>query len=134
MADFREELYQGYISRFKGNNGLRSPENLAEYFSWCEYRLLPHFAKVPKDAKILELGAGAGYFLEFLRRKGYEQACGIDVADEQVKIATTRGNVVHVADAFNYLKGKAGRYDVIVALDFIGKFKQYCKSIFQQWS
>jgi SAM-dependent methyltransferase len=73
-----------------------------------------------KDARILDVGCGAGHFLYFLDHAGYKNYLGIDISPEQV--AFCRDNVtdnVEIVDAFEFLKLKPDHFDVIFSNNFI---------------
>ena len=122
MADFRTELYRRYVSTFKAKQIERNDAALASYWKWCEFTYLPLLAEVPRDGAILELGCGPGPMLEFLQRHGYGAAHGIDVSEEQVHLAVERGLDARVADVFQFLDADPGRYDAILAIDFVEHF------------
>ena len=44
-----------------------------------------------KDAAILDIGCGVGFFLWFLQKNGFTNTSGIDVSPEQVKVAAKFG-------------------------------------------
>ena len=78
MNDFRSRLYDRYVSTFNGDSSLSSAA-LASHWRWCDRRLVPLFADLPRSANILELGCGPGYLLEYLERNGFKNASGVDI-------------------------------------------------------
>ena len=86
-----------------------------------------HFAQVYRgylpenvDATVLDIGCGAGHFLYFLEQGGYRAVVGIDVSPQQVEKSRMRvKGRVEVADAFEFLDGKEGVYDLITAHDML---------------
>ena len=122
MSDFRRELYRRYVSTFARHGSHVDDEVLANYWRWCERKLLPLFDGVGRQGRVLELGCGPGHFLEFLSRQGFAQAEGIDLADEQVALATSRGLSARVADVFDALAAEDGSLAAVVAIDFIEHF------------
>ncbi|MFH1459646.1 MAG: class I SAM-dependent methyltransferase [Candidatus Omnitrophota bacterium] len=73
-----------------------------------------------KQAKILDVGCGTGYWLYYLKKKGYTNYSGIDISAQQVKICRERINAeVEQADVFEYLKNKENSYDLIVGHDIL---------------
>lgn len=73
-----------------------------------------------KQAKILDLGCGAGHFLYFLQKKGFKNCVGIDISEQQVDYCKKNiSNSVKVFDGFEFLKDKENIFDVIVANDFL---------------
>ena len=78
------------------------------------HNYLPH---VPdrKDASILVISCGPGYFVNLLRDRGYTGVEGIDSAPEKIEHATRRGLPCRVARAFPHLADGGPTYDVIFA-------------------
>ena len=101
MSDFRTELYERYVSTFKGAERAVSPADRESYFRWCRHKFLPLFDDLSRDGRILELGCGAGDMLEYLGRNGFSAVEGIDLAPEQVRLATERVLNARVADVFD---------------------------------
>jgi SAM-dependent methyltransferase len=122
MSDYRVIFYNHYLSKFKGMDSELSDDRLASYFVWCEYKFLPLLEGLSFESKILELGCGPGYMLEFLARYNFKHVKGIDISSEQVELANNRGCDTEVANVFEYLKGKNDTFDAIIALDFIEHF------------
>ena len=46
---------------------------------------------MPKSARILDIGCGSGSFLKALSEHGYTEITGIDLSEEQVKLAHQLG-------------------------------------------
>lgn len=122
MRDFRAELYERYVSKFKEEKVQLSEKALASYFQWCRYKFLPLFEGIPNDGSILELGCGPGYMLQFLGQCGFQRVKGIDLSKEQIELALQRGCDAEVADLFEYLSGRTDSFDAIVALDLLEHF------------
>lgn len=122
MSDFRTALYERYVSAFKGETAPRDEAALAPYFRWCDYRLWPLFAELPRESRVLELGCGPGDLLLYLRQRGFGSLQGIDVSAEQVAIASARGLDAQVADVFEHLERSDARFDAILAFDFVEHF------------
>jgi SAM-dependent methyltransferase len=101
-------------------------------WKWFDHKYLPLISPYPKDSAILELGCGRGYMLEYLRNQGFYNLNGIDISDEQVKIAKQKDLNVEVADAIEYLKNDKEKFKVIIALDFVEHFhKEELNEIFK---
>jgi len=122
MPDFRDDLYRRYVSTFKGSSGQMSSAALGHFWRWCAYKYLPLLAGVGRDEPILELGCGPGYVLEFLRRAGFVDVQGIDISEEQTRLANERGLRTEAADAFKFLATRESAYGAIVAIDFLEHF------------
>lgn len=135
MPDFRSRLYDRYVSTFKRESTLVG-DALSSHWKWCDARLLPLLARLPKSARILELGCGPGYFLEYLRNHGYTAARGIDISEEQVGMAREKRLAAEVGDVFEALERSAGSLDAVVGIDLLEHFSKdeglrLCDSILQ---
>ncbi len=119
MSDLRSELYEKYVSTFKGE---QTSFNQRSYWRWCDFRLKPWIFDLQPDASVLEIGCGPGYMLGYLSSLGYRNVQGIDVSAEQVELATTAGYNAQVLDVFVALDGALGKYDLILAFDFLEHF------------
>lgn len=123
MSDFRPRLYDRYVSTFKADSTLAG-EALASHWKWCDARLLPLLAGLPKSARILELGCGPGYFLEYLRNHGFTDARGIDISAEQVAMAREKRLAAEVGDVFATLDTTPGSLDAVVGIDLLEHFSK----------
>lgn len=73
-----------------------------------------------KNAAVLDVGCGMGFFLETLKREGYQNLFGVDVDEGQAKAAKSIGlNVEHQKNTVQFLKSRVGTYDSIFAIDVI---------------
>jgi cyclopropane fatty-acyl-phospholipid synthase-like methyltransferase len=122
MADFRKALYDTYVSNFKRGQSTLSEPAARSHFAWCERRLWPLLTHLRSDAKVLELGCGPGYMLEYLRSKGMRDVLGVDLSDEQVAAARARGVPAVVGDIHDVLDQHPQSFDLIVALDLVEHF------------
>lgn len=68
-----------------------------------------------RDANILVISCGYGYFVHLLKTVGYSSVSGIDSDPEKVRIATEKGLNCRVGNAFVFLGNPPGQYDVIIA-------------------
>jgi 2-polyprenyl-3-methyl-5-hydroxy-6-metoxy-1,4-benzoquinol methylase len=120
-TDFREQLYDRYVSAFKGPRDDAADKG---WYRWSEYKLVPLLLELPREAPILDLGCGAGQMLQLLKDHGFTNASGIDVSAEQVGLATDRGLNAAVGDVFEHLRGSQSSFDAITALDFVEHFEK----------
>lgn len=67
-----------------------------------------------KDARILVVSCGAGYFVSTLNQAGYQNVVGIDSFPEKVHIGQKRKLNCRVATAFEFLESADQSFDVIV--------------------
>jgi len=73
-----------------------------------------------KSARFLDVACGAGHFLYFLKKEGYENVHGIDLSPSQLTIARAMGvTEVEEANLFDYLRMRQHAYDIVIAHDII---------------
>lgn len=118
----RNSLYKTYQSSFIKSIAAIDKKTITRLFAHYNHKILPYFISLNKDSKILELGCGPGYLLDYLKSKGFNNIKGIDISAEQIEIAQSKGHNVSVADVFFYLKNSTEKYDAIFAFDFIEHF------------
>lgn len=122
MSDFRQTLYDRYVSTFKTQQYQLDTQWLASYIRWCSYKYTPLLKVVDRNLPVLDLGCGPGYTLTYLKQAGFQYVSGIDISAEQIAIARQAKLDVQVGDAFSFLAQKQGEYGAILALDFIEHF------------
>ena len=71
---------------------------------------------LPKDAKILDLGCGPGYFLDGMKSRGYTNLTGVTLSPGDIKICEDKGHTIKKYD-LSFLPQKDGYFDESV--DFI---------------
>ena len=71
---------------------------------------------VPKDAKILDMGCGPGYFLDEMKDRDYTDVTGVTLSPGDVKICKNKGHSIKGYD-LSFLPQSEGYYDESV--DFI---------------
>jgi SAM-dependent methyltransferase len=71
---------------------------------------------IPKNAKILDLGCGPGYFLDYMKEQGYTDLTGVSLSPGDIKICEEKGHTVKKYD-MSFLPQSEGYYDESV--DFI---------------
>jgi len=71
---------------------------------------------IPKDAKILDMGCGPGYFLDEMKEREYTDVTGVTLSPGDVKICKDKGHTIKGYD-LSFLPQKDGYYDESV--DFI---------------
>ena len=117
--DYRTALYEHYASGLsRAESDLSNDAGRQPYFEQLVSRHLPN-----RSARILELGAGSGALLTYLRSQGFAHITGIDGSPEQVALAQQRGVDVQLGDVLDALRdADTGSHDVIIALDVIEHF------------
>jgi SAM-dependent methyltransferase len=71
---------------------------------------------IPKDAKILDLGCGPGYFLDSMKKREYTDVTGVTLSPGDIKICEDKGHTVKPYD-LSFLPQRDGFYDESV--DFV---------------
>lgn len=113
------DLYRRYQSSHPCHSEARifSPGD-SRYFEKNFEPILP----VNKKARILDIGCGAGYFLQYVRSLGYAYFLGIDLSKEQIDFCKKKHLGQHVAlitDVKKFLSGKKLAFDFIMMNDVI---------------
>jgi 2-polyprenyl-3-methyl-5-hydroxy-6-metoxy-1,4-benzoquinol methylase len=115
---YRERVYASYVSAFKGR--VAPDEAREEYERHARYLdslLRPVVERAPTS--ILEVGCGPGNFLYWATTRGVGDVHGIDLSSEQVDVARSFGLPAEVASFDEWLPGRAGQFDCVVALDVV---------------
>lgn len=71
---------------------------------------------LPKDAKILDLGSGPGYFLDQMKKREYTNVVGVTLSPGDIKICESKGHTIKKYD-LSFLPQSEGYFDESV--DFI---------------
>ena len=71
---------------------------------------------IQKNAKILDLGCGPGYFLDLMKDRGYTDLTGVTLSPGDIKICEDKGHKIAKYD-FSFLPQRDGYYDE--SIDFI---------------
>lgn len=85
----------------------------ASFYQFYRVNYLPHMP-ASRDVRVLVISCGPGYFVDTLRRHGYERVIGIDSDPEKVAHARHRGLDCRPARAFGFLEDGREPFDVIV--------------------
>lgn len=72
--------------------------------------------ELAKDAKILDLGCGPGYFLDEMKERGYTNVVGVTLSPDDIELCENKGHTIQKYD-LSFLPQKDGYYDESV--DFI---------------
>jgi len=83
------------------------PENIEKgyttLYKFYKHNYLKHIPE-NKDANILVISCGPGYFVDMLNRNGYKNVLGIDSFPEKIQNAKKRNLNCQVAGGFSYLE------------------------------
>ena len=78
-----------------------------------------------RNARILEVGCGAGQFLYYLKGKGYSNIEGVDIGELQVDLLKKMGIDGKVISSIpEYLKDKKDHYDMVIMNHVIEHFSK----------
>lgn len=84
----------------------------SKFFEFYKHNYLKYVPE-NKNARILAISCGPGYFVNLLTKLGYRNVLGIDSDPQKVAYATARGLNCRPARAFDFLQASAEPYDVI---------------------
>lgn len=86
------------------------------YDAFAAYYRANYLPYLPENraARILVISCGPGYLLNVLVKAGYRNVVGIDSDPIKIEHGRKRGLPCEVAEAFPYLEGKRGEFDVII--------------------
>lgn len=73
---------------------------------------------LPKDAKILDLGCGPGYFLDEMKQRGYTNTLGVTLSPGDIQLCESKGHTVKKYD-LSFLPVKDGFHDESVDFVFL---------------
>jgi len=123
-SDFRDKVYNTYLSQFKKHNTKYCNSIPKSHWQYYQYKYMPLLNAISRNSHILELGCGQGYFLEMLKKNDFLNIRGVDISEEQICAAKERGLDVELIDAFDFLKQKEEAFDAIIAMDFVEHFNK----------
>ena len=73
---------------------------------------------LPKNAKILDLGCGPGYFLDEMKARGYTDLTGVTLSPGDIKLCESKGHTIKKYD-LSFIPQKDGYYDESVDFVFL---------------
>ena len=126
-VNYRDRFYGKYVSTHASSiHGVQSKSVIEGQFStWSSY--FGKFLPSDFDAQILDIGCGDGGFVYWLTSSGYKNVQGIDYSHEQIEVANSYGiKNVRQADAFAFLPGNVGKFDIIFASDVLEHIPKEC--------
>jgi 2-polyprenyl-3-methyl-5-hydroxy-6-metoxy-1,4-benzoquinol methylase len=118
MHDYRELLYASYrTGHYEAiNPGGLSQSHIEDFRSELA-GLLP----LDRKARVVDLGCGKGFLVQFLLREGYENVLGVDTSGDQVEFGKNLGLPVLQADALEFLRHNKN-LDLVICTDLIEHF------------
>ena len=123
-TQYRDVLYANYHTNQSGRASLTDAKSLFKREKkQFEREILSQLRPVSKDARIFDLGCGSGSLIAALKEAGYHRVSGMDLSEEQVKMAHGMGvSEVMLGDAMQYLRDTPEGFDVITGMDIIEHF------------
>jgi len=119
--NYRDKIYSSYLT----NRATPAIDinNIKSALIWYEKEVLKVLPK-NKEIQILELGCGPGHFLHTLKKRGYSNLTGVDLGDEQIKVAENLEVKEFIVqdDIFHFLREANKNYDFICAFDILEHF------------
>ncbi|HSL90627.1 MAG TPA: class I SAM-dependent methyltransferase [Ignavibacteriaceae bacterium] len=122
--DFRLKLYQNYVSDYKKVTSAKSDKDKKSDYEIYKRRYLPLLREYSKDCKIIEVGCGNGYVMQFFREEGFTNIYGIDISEEQITEAVGKGLNAEVKNIFEFFKTNKEKFDIVLTLDFVEHFSK----------
>lgn len=121
---YRKVLYSNYHSTQSGRASNTDALSLFEREKRQFAReILPLLQSKSKDSVIFDMGCGSGSMLKALQEAGFQNATGMDISPEQVKVAGAMGVAnVNEGDALQYVAEQSGKFDVLLGMDIIEHF------------
>ncbi|MFA7381592.1 MAG: class I SAM-dependent methyltransferase [Bacteroidia bacterium] len=126
MYQYRERFYKQYYRSQAGRSNFKSnrEEKLLLDQKHFGKEILPLVDKA-KDARILDIGCGYGSLLYTFKKAGYTNCIGIDLSEEQIRVAHELGiPEAKMEDLRVHLKAHLNTYDVITGMDIIEHFSK----------
>lgn len=124
-AEFRRRAYNCYVSGFKDTISTSNADDTAgarRYRDYLRRRLGPWLGKVPRNAKIADLGCGDGMLLRVFQEMGFVSLHGVEGSAEMWDRCRASFPAVEQGDLRDYLRRKPGVFDVIALFDVIEHF------------
>jgi 2-polyprenyl-3-methyl-5-hydroxy-6-metoxy-1,4-benzoquinol methylase len=117
MKDWRERLYDSYVSTGQAGNILDRKSLEHPYFERLIKKHLPN----RKDISIADLACGHGSLLYSLKRLGFHNIQGVDISQEQIDIAHKGGVPEAKCQDINVFleENKDHRFDAVFLMDIL---------------
>lgn len=124
MENSKIKIYETYASS-RGKRWFDYSKHDYDFFNKMFIINYRRFLPANKNARILDIGCGSGFFLYFFEKEGYHNYIGIDISKEQIEQAkrVCKGIIVE-DDLKTFLKLENKLYDFIVMRHVIEHFKK----------
>jgi SAM-dependent methyltransferase len=115
----QNKFFQQFLSSGFGELNKNAKKHLLELYRHNYKEFLPK----NKEANILEVGCGQGYFLDFLGERGYQNILGVDLSREAIEFCLERGlSKVKLINDLQEFLNTSQMYDFVVLNDVIEHF------------
>lgn len=121
MQRYRDTIYSQYHSNQVNKNNVNHAQLLEQQSYYYGKEISPYLPK-NKAARIVDLGCGFGSMIHAAMSKSYTNIEGIDLSEEQVKVAHELGITQVNRSSINEFIAEEGEYDCIVGIDIIEHF------------
>ena len=89
-------------------------------FNQEQHYLVRVLSKCSRNARVLDLGCGAGRNLELLREMGFKNIVGADINPDMISLATSKGFECDHAASLSF---EGGQWDIIIMSHLIEHFQ-----------
>lgn len=116
----RKDYFNNYITtHFSANAVLDKKKDLLEFNTFD--RNILQFLPKNKNAKVLEIGFGTGFFLKYLLKNNYRNIYGIELSNEETEFVKKNiyENVECVNNTEEFLDNHHNEYDFIIMSDVL---------------
>jgi cyclopropane fatty-acyl-phospholipid synthase-like methyltransferase len=113
-----KDVYRRYFTSHLKKYQSLDPRDAKDYFDDLFEKHVPD----KKEARILEIGAGLGKFVFYLKEKGFTDVTAIDISTEMAELARKHAGiqVQVITEPLEFLKEKpTNSYDAVYMLDVI---------------
>jgi len=118
-SQIKKEFYDKYVvTHFSGFHTFdeREYRKCNIYF---EHFIKPHLPSA-RNSKIVDIGCGSGYFLNYLKKVGYANIYGVDISAEQIELCKKRGiSQVLLYDGIEFLKKNPDTFDLVFSANMV---------------
>jgi 2-polyprenyl-3-methyl-5-hydroxy-6-metoxy-1,4-benzoquinol methylase len=122
--DYREKIYKFYRTSFRNNISVaqKDYERRVRFYKRRFRAVLPD----DKDASILDLGCGEGFFLYFMEKSGYKNLYGVEICTEQIHVAKQFCKRVEIYNhnLLDFLQETSQTFDFVLLDNVLEHFKK----------
>jgi len=120
-SNYRARIYENYASNFQDATKIFD-EQAAWQWGRAQRYYLRDWLPQDKDARIIDLACGGGKLLYFFKRMGYTNISGVDISQEQVKLARQVTPHVDEVSVLDWLETHQDSFDLIAGFDIVEHF------------